>query len=121
MTTAPFRRSAAYFNNLVKISNMRAHLDIRVHEEILNERFEAKRVKDLDLIFKYIERSANQGAVRVINWEWCTPAPIRKLLFEDTDIQNYMQKKGFYYSDSPESLEWWHAEEKVTKATLQLK
>lgn len=122
MTTVPFRRSAAYFNSLVKIANMRAHLDIRVREEIYKERFEIFRKKDIDTIFQYIEGSAAQGAVRVFNWEWTTPAPIRKLLFEDKDIQTFMVKNGFIYSDHPECIEWWHAEESSRiKAALQLK
>ena len=118
MTSVPFRRSAAYFNNLVKISNMRAKLDIRVREEITKQRFEASREKDLTEVYKYIENSAKQGAVRVMNWEWSTPAPIRKLLFEDKEIQRYMLKNGFVYSNSPECVEWFHAE---TKEPLQLK
>jgi len=119
--TAPFRRSAAYFNSLVKIANMRAGLDLRVREEMFKEHFEALRKKDLEVIFQYIEVSANQGAVRVFNWEWCTPAPIRKLLFEDNEIQTYMQNNGFSYSDGPECIEWFAAEEQKTKAPLQLK
>ena len=117
--TSPFRRSAAYFNSLVKIANMRAGLDLRVREEAFKEHFQALRKKDLEVIFQYIEASANQGAVRVINWESCTPAPIRKLLFEDKEIQTYMQNNGFSYSDGPECIEWWGAEE--PKAPLQLK
>ena len=119
MTTASFRRSAAYFNNLVKISNMKAGLSNRVREEIYKERIELLRRADLEIVYKYIERSANQGAVRVFNWEWSTPAPIRKLLFEDKEIQTYMQNNGFTYSDNPECVEWWAAEE--PKAPLQLK
>lgn len=111
--TAPFRRSAAYFNSLVKIANARTHLVIRVREEKFKEHFEALRKKDLDVVFQYIEASANQGAVRIMNWEWCTPTPIRKLLFEDQDFQKYMEKNGFAYSDNPECVEWWHAEEKT--------
>lgn len=119
MTTASFRRSAAYFNSLVKIANTRAHLDIRVHKELNKERVEMMRAKDLDGLFKYIEMSANQGAVRIMNWEWTTPAQIRKLLFEDKEIQTYMQNNGFSYSDGPECVEWWAAEE--PKEPLQLK
>lgn len=111
MTTVPFRRSAVYFNGLVKIANMRAHLNIRVREEKYKETFETVRKQDLDTVFKYIEGSATQGAVRVHNWEWSTPAPIRKLLFEDKEIQKYMVANGFIYLDHPQSIEWWHAEE----------
>ena len=111
MASVPFRRSAVYMNNLVKIANARAGLANKVREEMYNAHFEHLRKKDLEVIFQYIESSAKQGAVRVMNWEWSTPSPVRKLLFEDKDIQNFMMKNGFSYSDHPECIEWYNAEE----------
>jgi len=103
-----FRRSAAYANNLVKIANLKAGLANQVRAEMYSAGVEATRKKDLEIVFQYIEGSANQGAVRVHNWTWSTPAPIRKLLFEDEEIKNYMVSNGFSYSDG--AIEWYHAE-----------
>jgi hypothetical protein len=129
MTNVPFRRSATYFNRLVKAANAKALMKICINEEnkskfevahkvdhgevlIMNyelSKFEVDRKVDLDAVFQYIEASAKQGAVRVINWEWSTPAHIRKLLFEDQEIQKYMRANGFLYSSGPDCIEWWHA------------
>ena len=103
-----FRRSATYANNLVKIANLKAGLANQVRAEMFTAEIEVRRKKDLEVVFQYIEGSANQGAVRIQNWTGFTPTPIRKLLFEDQDIQNYMIRNGFSYS--ADAIEWYHAE-----------
>lgn len=108
MATVPFRRSASYFNSLVKIANMNAGLAIKVREEVYKNHFEATRKKDLEVLFQYIEGSAKQGAVRIMNWDGSTPAPIRKLLFEDKEMQLFMMNNGFVYSGK-DCVEWYQA------------
>jgi hypothetical protein len=106
-----FRRSAAYANNLVKIANLKAGLANQVRVDMYVVGIEITRKKDLEIVFQYIEGSANQGAVRIQNWSWSTPEPIRKLLFEDEEIQNYMIRNGFRYST--DTIEWYHAEKEL--------
>lgn len=109
-----FRRSAAYANNLVKIANLKARLENQVRAEMYSAGVEARRKKDLEIVFQYIEGSANQGAVRIHNWTWSTPAPIRTFLFEDEEIKNYMVSNGFSYSDG--AIEWYHVESELRLA-----
>ena len=108
-----FRRSAIYMNNLVKIANMEATIANRIQDERKYFELEERRKLDLEIVYKHIEEHAKRGAVRVFNWEHATPAHIRKLLFEDQEIQKYLRKSGFMYTYN--SIEWYHAEERDTQ------
>ena len=69
---------------------------------------ESRRSEDIECVYKYIERSARVGAVRVFDWEWSTPSKIRELVFRDKEIKNYLQTNGFSYAEN-NCVEWYHA------------
>lgn len=101
-----FRRSAAYMNALVKIANQKAGLENIVRVEKYKHELETRRAEDLNRVYKVLEASAKQGAVRIQNWE-LTPKDIRNLLFEDSEIKRYLQSNGFSYSNN--AVEWYGA------------
>lgn len=103
ISTIPFRRSAVYMNKLVSIANAQATLKLVTDAEQYKYELESRRGEDLTRVYSYIETSARKGAVRVFNWD-STPEEVRKLIFNDTDIKNYLTSNGFSYEY--DSIEW---------------
>jgi hypothetical protein len=115
MAIRSFRRSAYYINKLTTIANAKLSLDHIVKSEIKFSEIEKRRGEDIDLVYKYIERSALVGAVRIFDNDWMHKDPkIRNLLFKDEEIKSYLMVNGFDYSSSYSTpcIEWYGATKK---------
>jgi hypothetical protein len=120
MMTAPLRRSAGFINKLTKQANAQATLVLARRADTFKATIEARRHADLEYVYKYLEGSARQGAVRVSNWEWSTPQKIRDLIFKDKEIRSYLESNGFMY-DGERCVEWYHASTKGSAEAVELK
>lgn len=115
MAMRSFRRSAYYINKLASISNAKLSLDHIVKSEIKFSEIEKRRGEDIDLVYKYIERSALVGAVRIFDNDLMhKDSKIRNLLFKDEEIKSYLMVNGFDYSSSYSTpcIEWYGATKK---------
>lgn len=110
--SAPLRRSAGYINKLSKQANAHALIALSARADTFKATIESRRHADLEHVYKYLEGSARQGAVRVSNWEWATPQKIRDLIFKDKEIRSYLESNGFTY-DGDRCVEWYHASTKA--------
>ena len=117
MSAKSFRRSAIYMNKLTTIANIKAHLNIVKRSEKVTDKFEERRLSDIEIVYNYIERSANVGAVRIFDSYWSDRNEntyARDLIFRDKEIKAFLIANGFHYSSSykDECIEWYQATSK---------
>ena len=115
MSAKSFRRSAIYINKLTTIANIRAYLYNVARSEKVTDDFEKRRFEDVEIVYNYIERSANVGAVRIFDTCWSDRnTHIRDLIFRDKEIKAFLIANGFHYSSSykDECVEWYQATSK---------
>lgn len=105
-----FYRTASYANRLTKAAAAQASIQLSQRSAraaaVLQE-IESRRKADLDRVYYLIHRSAHGGGVRIFNWDWTTAKEDRHLLFEDKEIQKYLEGQGFSYTYN--AIEWYHA------------
>ncbi len=117
MSAKSFRRSAIYINKLTTIANIRAYLNNVARSEKVTDNFEKRRLADIEIVYNYIEHSANVGAVRIFDTCWSDKnknTHIRDLIFRDKEIKAFLIANGFHYSSSykDECIEWYQATSK---------